>query len=99
MVGRSQAFDCIVNTVSGVELSSVMISWIGPSGNLTTDNSRIIIHPVTTSGGNYSSSLYFVYLMEGDEGLYACNVKILENIKTSTVEIKNFTCEYIDKLN
>ena len=94
VVGRPQAIDCIVSTVSGVELSSVMISWMGPDGNLTTDNSRIIIRPITASGNNYTSSLYFIYLMEGDKGLYTCNVKILENIQTSRVEINNFTCEY-----
>ena len=95
VVGRTQAFDCIVSTVSGVELSSIVISWIGPDGNLTTDNDRIIIHPITASGNNYTSSLYFIYLMEADEGLYTCNVKILENIQTSTIEMNNFTCEYM----
>ena len=30
MVGSPQDIQCTVNTVSGVELSSVMISWIGP---------------------------------------------------------------------
>ena len=93
MVGRPQAFDCIVSTVSGVELSSVVVIWMGPDGNLTTDN-RIIIRPITASGNNYTSSLYFVYLTEGDEGLYTCNVKILENIRINTVEMSNFTCEY-----
>ena len=95
VVGRSQAIDCIVNTVSGVELSSVMISWMGPDGNLITDSSRIIIHPVTSSGNNYISSLNFIYLTERDEGTYTCNVMILENIQTNQVEMNNFTCKYI----
>ena len=95
VVGRPQAIDCIVNTVSGVELSSVMISWMGPDGNLITDSSRIIIHPVTSSGNNYISSLNFIYLTERDEGTYTCNVMILENIQTNQVEMNNFTCKYI----
>ena len=92
MVGRSQTIHCIVSTVSGVELSSVMISWMGPNGNLTTDNSRIIVRPITSSNNNFTSSIHFIYLMEGDEGIYICNVKILENIQTSQVEMDNFTC-------
>ena len=32
MVGSPQDIQCIVSTVSGVELSSVMISWMGPGG-------------------------------------------------------------------
>ena len=95
VVGRPQAIDCIVNTVSGVELSSVMISWMGPDGNFITDSSRIIIHPVTSSGNNFISSLNFIYLTERDEGTYTCNVMILENIQTNQVEMNNFTCKYI----
>ena len=77
MVGSPQDIQCIVSTVSGVELSSVMISWIGPGGPITND-SRVTISPTTSSGNNYTSSLQFTYLMEGDEGMYTCNVMILE---------------------
>ena len=94
MVGSPQAIQCIVSTVSGVELSSVMISWMGPDGNLITDSSRIIINPVTSVGNNYASGIHFIYLMEGDEGIYTCNVMILETVQTSMVEMSNFTCKY-----
>ena len=94
VVGRSQAIDCIVSTVSGVELSSIMISWMGPDGNLISDSSRIIVHPVTTSGNGYTSSIHFIYLKEGDKGIYTCNVMILDNIQTSQVEMNNLTCKY-----
>ena len=94
-VGSPQAIECIVSTVSGVELSSVMISWMGPDGNLINDSSRIIVNPVTSSGNSYTSSLHFIYLMEGDEGIYTCSVMILDTIQTSTVELSNFTCEYL----
>ena len=95
-VGSPQTIECIVSTVSGVELSSVMISWMGPDGNLITDTSRIIINPVTTSGTNFTSTLSFIYLMEKDEGMYTCNVMILETMQTSIVELSNFTCKYIN---
>ena len=93
-VGSLQAIQCIVSTVSGVELSSVMISWMGPDGNLITDNSRIIVNPITSFGDIYVNSLHFIYLMEGDEGTYTCNATILETTQTSIVELGNLTCKY-----
>ena len=93
MVGSPQDIQCIVSTVSGVELSSVMISWMGPDGNIITDSNRIIVNPVTTTGNNYTSSPNFIYLMEEDEGIYTCNVMILETTQTGMVELSNFTCK------
>ena len=78
MVGSPQDIQCMVSTVSGVELSSVMIIWMGPRGESITNDSRMTISPTTSSGNNYTSSLQFIYLMEGDEGMYTCNVMILE---------------------
>ena len=91
MVGSPQDIQCIVSTVSGVELSSVMISWMGPGGEPITNDSRVTISPTTSSGNNYTSSLQFTYLMEGDEGMYTCNVMILNTTATSVVEIATLT--------
>ena len=91
MVGSPQVIQCIVSTVSGVELSSVMISWMGPGGESITNDSRVTISPTTSSGNNYTSSLHFTYLMEGDEGMYTCNVMILEISVKDAVEIENLT--------
>ena len=79
MVGSPQDIQCIVSTVSGVELSSVMISWMGPGGESIANDSRVTISPITSSGNNYTSSLQFTYLMEGDEGMYTCSAVILES--------------------
>ena len=87
MIGSPQDIQCIVSTVSGVELSSVMISWIGPGGESITNDSRVTISPTTSGGNNYTSSLQFTYLMEGDEGMYTCNVMILEAIVSSKREM------------
>ena len=87
MVGSPQDIQCIVSTVSGVELSSVMISWMGPGGESITNDSRVTISPTTSSGNNYTSSLQFTYLMEGDEGMYICNLMILETTGSSTREM------------
>ena len=90
MVGNPQDIQCIVSTVSGVELSSVMISWMGPGGEPITNDSRVTISPTTSSGNNYTSSLQFTYLMEGDEGMYTCNVMILETNISDHFELNNF---------
>ena len=87
MVGSPQDIQFIVSTVSGVELSSVMISWMGPRGESITNDSRVTISPTTSSGNNYTSSLQFTYLMEGDEGMYTCNVMILDTTISSFLTI------------
>ena len=96
MVGSPQDIQCTVSTVSGVELSSVMISWMGPGGDTITNDSRVTISPTSgsTISGNYSSSLKFVHLMEGDEGIYFCNVVILETIASNSVEISSIAGKY-----
>ena len=78
MVGSPQDIQCIVSRVSGVELSSVMISWMGPGGESITNDSRVTISQTTSNGNNYTSSVQFTYLMEGDNGTYTCSVMILE---------------------
>ena len=88
VVGSPQDIQCIVSTVSGVELGSVMISWMGPGGESITNDSRVTISPTTSSGNNYTSILQFTYLMEGDEGMYTCNVMILETNETNMREIQ-----------
>ena len=91
MVGSPQDIQCTVSTVSGVELSSVMISWMGPGRDTIANDSRVIISPTSDSGNNYTSSLQFMYLMEGDEGTYECNVMILEVSGSFATEIKTLT--------
>ena len=93
MVGSPQDIQCIVSTVSGVELSSVMISWMGPGGESITNDSRVTISPTTSSDNNYTSSLQFTYLMEGDEGMYTCNVMILETSGSQFIELGNLIGE------
>ena len=93
IVGSPQIINCTVSTVSGVESSSVMISWMGPEGVITSD-SRVTISSITSSGSTYSSSLQFTYLMEGDEGTYTCNVMILETYGSESVELQSLTSKY-----
>ena len=87
MVGSPQDIQCIVSTVSGVELNSVMISWMGPGGEPITNDSRVTISPTTFSGNNFTSSLQFTYLMEGDEGMYICGVMILDTENMASLDL------------
>ena len=103
MVGSPQVISCTVSTVSGVEPSSVMISWMGPGGNIDASNARVSIGSVTAGGNNiYTRSLQFTYLMEGQEGTYTCNVTILKTAESQSVElqllISMFICLYISKM-
>ena len=91
IVGDFQVINCIVNTVSGVDSSLVMINWIGPGGGSILNNSRVMISPTTSIGKNYTSSLHFTYLMEGDEGTYTCNVTILDTNAFQSVELLPLT--------
>ena len=98
-----QVMDCKVSTVRGVELSSVKISWMGPGRHAIISDSRVTISPTTSSGKDYTSSLQFTHLMEGDEGTYTCNVKILETNVSQSVELHSLTskllreCAYVHK--
>ena len=95
MVGSPQDVQCIVSTVSGVELSSVMISWMGPGGESITNDSRVTINPTTSNGNNYTSSLQFTYLMEGDDGVYTASVTILDTVNSQTAVIDSPTSKQI----
>ena len=96
MVGSPQVINCTVSTVSGVESSSVMISWMGPGGNIDTTNGRVSIGSVTAGGNNmYTRSLQFTYLMEEDEGMYTCNVMILEASGSQSIELQSLTSKLL----
>ena len=87
-VGDEAIIDCTVSTVSGVELSSVMISWIGPRGVITND-SRVTITPTTSSDNSFNNSVIFEYLEEINIGTYTCNVMILDTSRSQSVELSS----------
>ena len=90
MVGTPQVINCTVNTVNGVEISSVMIRWIRARGVYLINDTRVDVTPIASSGSNtYTSSLQFAYLMEGDEGIYNCIVMILETSISTSVNIQS----------
>ena len=74
-------------TVSGVDSRSVLISWTGPRGGPILNDSRVSISPTISSDNNYTGSVQFTYLMEGDEGTYTCNVMILETSGSQSLDL------------
>jgi len=97
MVGSSQTIQCIVSPDSGVDSSSLLISWTGPGGNTITSDSRVILTTTSNGSNTYTGSIQFIYLMEGDEGTYTCNVMSLspEASGSESVEIDTLTSKFI----
>ena len=95
MVGSPQDIQCTVSTVSGVVLSSVMISWMGPGGDTITNDSRVTISSTSGSGNDFISFLQFAYLEEGEEGTYFCMVMILDTDASELVGLSNITGKYL----
>ena len=87
MVGSLQAIECTARVpFNGVELNSVIFNWTGP--NEITNDSRITISSKNSSTNTFTSTLQFSYIMEGDEGMYTCNVMILRTTKSSNTTIE-----------
>ena len=80
-----------MSTVSGVEPHLVLISWMGPGLDTFTNDSRVTISPTIANNNDYISTLEFTHLTEGDEGMYTCDVMILETEGSNYVEIQNLT--------
>ena len=93
-MGVPQVFECVVQTVDGVELSSVMISWSGPG--VSTD--RFILTNIIDSGNNtFTRSLRIAYLLESDTNVpYFCIVTILEAGGIESVEFQSLTSKSIN---
>jgi len=91
LVGSPEEIHCLVSTVSGVEPHLVVISWIGPGGDTIRNDSRVTISPTISVNNDYISTLEFTYLMEGDEGIYTCEVMIPEITASDYIAIQNLT--------
>ena len=74
----SQVINCIVNTVKS---SSAMIGWMR-----LKDRKRVTISQTISSD---NTSLQFIYLMQGDVGLYICNGTILDTDDSQSDKIQS----------
>ena len=97
-MGSPQVINCIVTEVSGVTPDSGIIIWIGPNGEMVMNNSRTMI---MSDDNFYTSSLQFTYLMEGDNGTYACNfmageISILQSVELPvTSKLSFINCLFV----
>ena len=94
-IGSKLVINCTVSTVSGVKSSSVTISWMGSGGGSIVSDNRVTSSPTTSSGNNYTSSLQFTNLLQGDRGNYICNVMILDTIASQSVELQSIICKLL----
>jgi len=62
---------------------------MGPGGDTITNDSRVTISPTSNNDYNYTSSVQFTHLMEGDNGTYMCNVIILDVNKSASVILES----------
>jgi len=83
-----------VRTVDGVDLSSVLISWVGPEGDIIANDSRVTISLTDGSDGRFYSTLHFMYLTVPDEGTYLCNVRILQASTSASLQIRDLVGKF-----
>lgn len=75
IVGSAQTIECIAITNVTLGFDSVDFMWIAPNGSSIVNDSRLSISQISSNAdSNYTTSLIFDYLMEGDQGTYICNV-------------------------
>ena len=93
MVGEMQDIVCSLTIGFGTETSEVTLTWVGPDGIIIEDD-RVSIIPTFSDGNTYATILQFNYLMEGDEGVYTCDIKIGEDVDSLSVELQNLISKY-----
>ena len=87
LINASQSIECVVYTVSGVDPSSVIFSWMRQDRVMIVNNSRVTIDQTDSSGNTHTSILRFAQIKEMDNGVYNCNVAILESNASNSTEI------------
>ena len=98
MVGEMQDIVCSLTTAFGTDISDITLIWVGPNGVLIEDD-RVSVIPTFSDGNTFTTILQFDYVMEGDEGVYTCDIKIGENIETLSVDLQNITSKYMITVN
>ena len=84
-----------MRTVDGVDLSSVLISWVGPEGDIIANDTRVTISSTSGSNKIFYSTLQFMYLTVPDEGTYLCNVMILRASSSASLQIRNLVGKFL----
>ena len=93
-VGSMQTIQCVVSALSGAIFDPIAVSWTRPGGETVRNDSRLTV-TTNFNGNNYTSSIQFAYLIQGDEGIYTCNVTSLSGVIGLQVEIDTLTSKLI----
>ena len=88
---------CSVTITSAIDPDSVQLTWLD-SDNIVTSDNRVTVTPTNITSNafsfTYTTVLQFVYLMEGDEGKYTCDLEADEMFESQTVQLQNFRSMY-----
>jgi len=87
-VGAPYEIQCNVYTDQLVHSDLVNITWIGPNNNIIVTDNRINVIHITSNGNNHTSTLQFLYLSHEDEGLYTCNIAVMNSSDSESFELK-----------
>ena len=82
-IGQPVDLVCSIALSSTVDPSTVELMW-----DFISNDSRVIVIPATVTtddsiGSIYTTVIQFEYLMEGDEGNYACNLIIQDSVESN----------------
>ena len=93
-VGDAYEIHCNVNTNKAINSTILNITWIRPNNESVVTDSRINVTTIS-NGTNHISILQFLYLREEDEGLYSCNVTVLQSntVDSDSFELKEILSE------
>ena len=93
-MGDSHEIQCKIYTDKVVNASIINITWIGPNNDTIVTNNRITITATASADNNHTSTLQFLYLTEEDQGLYTCQIEILNYTKSGFFELENFSSKF-----
>ena len=68
--------------------NSALLTWVVPD-HVDINDDRVTVMPTTINGSDYSSILYFDYIMETDVGSYTCNIASSQNSFALSVDLQD----------
>ena len=91
VVGEMQDITCSVTITSTIDPDSVELTWTNADSIITADNRVTILTKITENpfSFTYTTIIQFIYLMEGDEGNYTCNVEVDDMMESSSITLDN----------
>ena len=91
VVGEMQDITCSVTITSTIDPDSVELTWTNADSIITADNRVTILTKITENpfSFTYTTIIQYIYLMEGDEENYTCNVEVDDMMESSSITLDN----------